>query len=166
MRRAFLLALFVAIVAAGAYYVQSRTHQAPPAPGAADAAAPVLAAIVQQKPMPVQIETVGRVQAISTVAVRSRIDGVIRRVAVDDGQQVKAGDLLFELDDQEAQADRHGRDSARAVSGRAGVAGAGEVPASRSQRRRHSCARRPSPARSYAVAMAGHASSGTPVRRA
>jgi len=105
MRRAILLALFLAIVGAGAWYVQSRTNQAPPAAGSTSAAAPVLAAIVQQKPMPVQIETVGRVQAISTVSVRSRIDGVIRRVAVDDGQQVKAGDLLFELDDQEAQAE-------------------------------------------------------------
>jgi multidrug efflux system membrane fusion protein len=104
MKRLLLLALFVAAVGGGVYYVQTRQPAAPPAQQA-DAPVPVLAAAVQQKPMPVQIETVGRVEAIATVAVRSRIDGVIRRVAVEDGQQVKAGDLLFELDDQEAQAE-------------------------------------------------------------
>jgi multidrug efflux system membrane fusion protein len=105
MRRAILLALFLALVGGTAYWVQSRAHQAPPASVGDDAPAPVLVATVQQKPMPVQIETVGRVQAIATVVVRSRIDGVIQRVAVDDGQEVKAGDLLLELDDLEAQAE-------------------------------------------------------------
>ena len=104
MKRLLLLALFVAAVGGGVYYVQTR-QPAVPSAQQAEAPVPVLAAIVQQKPMPVQIETVGRVEAIATVAVRSRIDGVIRRVAVEDGQQVKAGDLLFELDDQEAQAE-------------------------------------------------------------
>lgn len=104
MKRLLWLALFIAAVGAGVYYAQTRQPAAPPAQQA-DAPVPVLAAIVQQKPMPVQIETVGRVEAIATVAVRSRIDGVIRRVAVEDGQQVKAGDLLFELDDEEAQAE-------------------------------------------------------------
>ncbi len=104
MKRLLWLALFVAAVGGGVYYVQTRQPAVPPAqPG--EAPVPVLAATVQQKPMPVQIETVGRVEAIATVAVRSRIDGVIRRVAVEDGQQVEAGDLLFELDDQEAQAE-------------------------------------------------------------
>lgn len=105
MRRAILLALFLAIVGGTAWWVQSRANQAAPTAAQAESAAPVLVATVQQKPMPVQIETVGRVQAISTVSVRSRIDGVIERVAVADGQQVKAGDLLLELDDLEAQAE-------------------------------------------------------------
>jgi len=104
MKRLLWLALFIAAVGGGAYYVQTRPPATPSAQQA-DALVPVLAGTVEQKPMPVQIETVGRVEAIATVAVRSRIDGVIRRVAVEDGQQVKAGDLLFELDDQEAQAE-------------------------------------------------------------
>ena len=104
MKRLLLLALFIAAVGGGVYYVQTR-QPAVPSAQQTEAPVPVLAATVQQKPMPVQIETVGRVEAIATVAVRSRIDGVIRRVAVEDGQQVEAGDLLFELDDQEAQAE-------------------------------------------------------------
>lgn len=104
MRRVLLLVLFVALAGGGAYYVQSRSSEPPPT-RQADSPVPVLAGTVAQKPMAVQIETVGRVEAIATVAVRSRIDGVIRRVAVEDGQEVKAGDLLFELDDQEAQAE-------------------------------------------------------------
>jgi membrane fusion protein, multidrug efflux system len=105
MRRLVLLVLFFALVGGAAYYVQLRSQEGMPPARPADAPAPVLAATVMQKPMPVQIDTVGRVQAIATVAVRSRVDGVIRRVAVEDGQVVKAGDLLFELDDQEAQAE-------------------------------------------------------------
>ena len=69
-----------------------------------DRAQPVVAAEVVQKTMPVQISTIGRVQTIANVAVRSRIDGVIAEVRVQDGQEVKTGDVLFTLDDRQLQA--------------------------------------------------------------
>jgi multidrug efflux system membrane fusion protein len=65
---------------------------------------PVTFVSVAQKPAPVQIRTVGRVQTLASVAVRSRIDGVIAAVLVSDGQEVKAGDELFRIDDREVQA--------------------------------------------------------------
>jgi multidrug efflux system membrane fusion protein len=54
--------------------------------------------------MPVEITTFGRVQAIASVALRSRIDGVIASVPVKEGQDVKEGDVLFTLDDRQARA--------------------------------------------------------------
>ena len=59
---------------------------------------------VLQKPMPVEIGTIGHVQAISSVAVKARLDGQIARVLVQDGQDVTIGDTLFQLDDRTAQA--------------------------------------------------------------
>ncbi|MCC6470647.1 MAG: efflux RND transporter periplasmic adaptor subunit [Alphaproteobacteria bacterium] len=67
-------------------------------------AVPVEVAEAIQKPMPVLIPAIGRVQTIASVAVKSRIDGVIASVAAVDGQEVKAGDVLFTLDDRALQA--------------------------------------------------------------
>lgn len=65
---------------------------------------PVTAATAVRQPMPVQIETIGTVQTIASIAVKSRIDGFITDVPVHDGQYVKAGDVLLRLDDRAAQA--------------------------------------------------------------
>lgn len=74
-------------------------------PGAGPArVVPVEVARAEKKPMPVEIVTIGRVQTIAAVAVKSRIDGVIATVSVRDGQEVKAGDVLFTLDDRALQA--------------------------------------------------------------
>lgn len=70
-------------------------HQAS-APAAA--AVPVSVARAVQKPMPVQLSTIGTVQPIISVTVRSQVDGTIERVNFAEGQDVKAGALLFVLD--------------------------------------------------------------------
>ena len=41
---------------------------------------------------------VGRVEALQTVDLRARVEGYIKRVAFQEGAQVKAGELLFQLD--------------------------------------------------------------------
>jgi multidrug efflux system membrane fusion protein len=99
--------LIVLIVALGGglfLYSQQRgtAAQAPGKP--ADRPVPVTVVAVERKAAPVEIRTVGRVQTLASVAVRSRIDGVISKVSVTDGQEVKAGDELFRIDDREAQA--------------------------------------------------------------
>ena len=48
--------------------------------------------------MPVVIEAVGTVQAISSIQIKPRIDSQIMKVNVEEGALVKEGDLLFELD--------------------------------------------------------------------
>ncbi|MFO1149057.1 MAG: efflux RND transporter periplasmic adaptor subunit [Alsobacter sp.] len=52
----------------------------------------------ERRPMPVRFDTIGTVQPIATVTVRTRVESQILRVAFDDGAVVKEGDVLFELD--------------------------------------------------------------------
>ncbi len=109
MVRRVLFALGVALLAAaGLYYawqIETSGHaQAARSAGREARILPVLAADVATRPVPVEIATIGNVQPIASVAVKPRIDGQIAKVAVKDGQDVKAGDLLFLLDGRQAQA--------------------------------------------------------------
>jgi multidrug efflux system membrane fusion protein len=106
MRIRAVLILGAAVIAGGIaalHYFQQETA-APAAVTQAPKAVPVTVVPVVQKPAPVEINTVGRVQTLASVAVRSRADGVIAAVSVTDGQEVKAGDELFQIDDRQAQA--------------------------------------------------------------
>lgn len=109
MRKLLLAAVLLAGVIAGAYAIyapRSDDSRAAETPQQAPAVG-VVVAPVQTKAMPVQIGTIGRVQTIASVAIKSRIDGVISDVLVRDGQTVNAGDVLFRLDDRQAQAQLH-----------------------------------------------------------
>jgi multidrug efflux system membrane fusion protein len=70
----------------------------------ATAIVPVVVATAQREAVPVQLDAVGTVQVIASVAVKSRIDGLIAEIEVRDGQYVKAGDTLLLLDGRAAQA--------------------------------------------------------------
>jgi multidrug efflux system membrane fusion protein len=59
---------------------------------------PVQTAVAQQADVPRAIESVGAVQALRTVAVKSQVDGMIARIHFKEGDDVKAGDLLVTLD--------------------------------------------------------------------
>src|SRR5208282_5609334 len=74
------------------------------APVGARPAVPVTVAAVASQPMPVRLDTIGTVQTIANVSVKSRIDGVITDVLIQDGQYVKTGDVMFKLDDRAAKA--------------------------------------------------------------
>ncbi|MGA2087619.1 MAG: efflux RND transporter periplasmic adaptor subunit [Stellaceae bacterium] len=74
------------------------------APVGARPAVPVTVAAVARQPMPVRLDTIGTVQTIANVSVKSRIDGVITDVLIQDGQYVKTGDVMFKLDDRAAKA--------------------------------------------------------------
>ena len=47
---------------------------------------------------PVYINGLGQVQAYNTVTVRTRVDGQVEKIAFDEGQLVKAGDLIAQID--------------------------------------------------------------------
>ncbi|MEI9963203.1 MAG: biotin/lipoyl-binding protein [Limisphaerales bacterium] len=70
------------------------------------AGVPVLAAQAIETNVPVQIqpEPVGHVEAYSTVTVRSQITGILQKIHFQEGQEVRAGDLLFTIDPRPAQA--------------------------------------------------------------
>lgn len=59
---------------------------------------PVRTARAVTKDIPRVLETVGNVEAFSSVQVKSQVGGQIVEVPVVAGQEVKAGDLLFRLD--------------------------------------------------------------------
>src|SRR6266702_3440055 len=46
------------------------------------------------------VSTIGTVQSISTVIIKSRVDGEIAKVHFDEGQEVNEGDILFTLDNR------------------------------------------------------------------
>jgi multidrug efflux system membrane fusion protein len=59
---------------------------------------PVTVTTVVQKTVPVQLRTIGNVQAYSTVSVKTKVGGEIIRVYFTEGQDVKKGALLFKID--------------------------------------------------------------------
>ncbi len=67
-------------------------------------AIPVTAGTVVARDAPVFLDGIGTVQAYNTVAVQSRADGQIVRIAFKEGQEVKAGDPLIQIDPRPYQA--------------------------------------------------------------
>jgi len=61
-------------------------------------AVPVTVTEVKQKDVPLSVEAVGNVEAYATIVVRPRVAGPIVGVHFLEGQDVKAGDLLFSID--------------------------------------------------------------------
>ena len=59
---------------------------------------------VTQASMPILRRTIGWVEPIATVAIKSRINSAIMEQRATDGQFVKQGDVLFVLDDRDAKA--------------------------------------------------------------
>ncbi|MBX3589327.1 MAG: MdtA/MuxA family multidrug efflux RND transporter periplasmic adaptor subunit [Burkholderiaceae bacterium] len=67
-------------------------------PAGAERAIPVTVAAAGRADVPVVLNALGTVTSLRTVTVRSRVDGQLLRVNFREGQMVKAGDLLAEID--------------------------------------------------------------------
>src|SRR3954468_23479822 len=67
-------------------------------------AVPVRTASVEKADFPVYLTGLGTVQGFNTVVVRTRVDGQINRIAFKEGQFVKEGDTLVEIDPRPYQA--------------------------------------------------------------
>jgi membrane fusion protein, multidrug efflux system len=93
-------AALAVLVVLGAWYWLSRKPPAPkpPPPIAVDMAT------VQRADVPVYLEGLGTVQAFYTVTVTARVDGQIEKVAFKEGQDVKKGALLVQIDPRPYQA--------------------------------------------------------------
>jgi multidrug efflux system membrane fusion protein len=98
----------VLIVAAGGYLFldQVGRDKARAAAGASPGApaVPVTVGIAEKKDMPVFVRALGTVQAYKSVTVKTRVDGQIVKVSFEEGQDVKAGDPLFQIDPRPFQA--------------------------------------------------------------
>ncbi len=60
--------------------------------------APVVVGKVEHKMMPIALNAIGAVEPIRTASVRSQVTGVLLKLHFQEGQEVKEGDLLFEID--------------------------------------------------------------------
>ena len=93
-----IVALLVVAVAAW------RWLGAKPLPAAKPKAIAVDVATVNRADVPVYLEGLGTVQAFYTVTITARVDGQIEKVAFKEGQDVKKGDLLVQIDPRPYQA--------------------------------------------------------------
>jgi RND family efflux transporter MFP subunit len=58
----------------------------------------------ERKPVPIDVDSIGTVTPISSVALKSRVETTIVSVHFEDGAKVSAGDLLFTLDARQIDA--------------------------------------------------------------
>ncbi len=61
-------------------------------------AAPVLAGTAQRVVVPLVLEAIGAVEPMRATAVRAQVTGSLFKIAIQEGQDVQQGDLLFEID--------------------------------------------------------------------
>src|SRR5438094_467113 len=91
-------------------------------------AVPILAAEAVRKDVPLDVGVIGTVQALTTVGVKAQVAGQVVQVHFKEGQDVKAGQLLFTIDPRPfeatvAQAEANvGRDTAQMRQAEAALA--------------------------------------------
>jgi membrane fusion protein, multidrug efflux system len=101
--------VLAAVAGAGYYGWQRHSAEVAARENAQKAAArrppvPVTIAPVVKADYPVYLTGLGTVQGFNTVQVRTRVDGQIDKIAFKEGQLVKEGDLLAEIDPRPYQA--------------------------------------------------------------
>lgn len=88
----------LAMVGAAAWYATSTTNKKGDKESAAPQPIQVEVATAQLRDLPVEIYGLGTVQGWNTVTIHTRVDGQIEKVAFEEGQLVKQGDLLLQID--------------------------------------------------------------------
>ncbi len=105
-RQKFLFAAVVIVVVVGIVLVRTMLHQADAADKAAapPAGIPVITATAAKEDIPIFLTGIGTVQAAQSVTVKVRVDGQLQKVAFTEGQNVKQGALLAQIDPAPYQA--------------------------------------------------------------
>ncbi|KPB76926.1 efflux RND transporter periplasmic adaptor subunit [Pseudomonas cannabina] len=94
---------FVLLAACAAFAVWTLTRPAT-IPRHTSTAVPVKVITVSVGDVPRFVTGIGSVLSLQSVVIRPQVDGVLTRVLVREGQQVKAGELLATLDDRSIRA--------------------------------------------------------------
>jgi multidrug efflux system membrane fusion protein len=109
-KRTWLVGVAVVLALAGGAVItrdvwnpQGAVAQAP-RPNPQARGVPVITAVAEKKKVPLQVELLGTVTPIASVAIKSRLETEIVGVHFDDGAMVKQGDLLFTLDGRAIEA--------------------------------------------------------------
>ena len=101
--RKILIVLAIAVVVAfAAWKIHQNLTEAPAnlkkSAGNGDRAVPVLAVRVLQEEMPIYLTEPGNVAAYYSVTIRTRVDGQLLSVNIREGQSVRKGELLAQID--------------------------------------------------------------------
>ncbi len=91
-----------AVAGAVAVAVGFTGRQAPPP--LPPPAVPVVTALVQQHDVPIILNGLGTVQALNTATIRTQVTGLLQTVDFTEGQQVRRGDALAQIDPRPYQA--------------------------------------------------------------
>jgi multidrug efflux system membrane fusion protein len=105
-RQKVVVAAVVVAVVLGIVLVRSMLHRADAADKAAPppAGVPVVTATAAREDVPIFLTGIGTVQAAQSVTVKVRVDGQLQKVAFSEGQDVKEGALLAQIDPAPYQA--------------------------------------------------------------
>jgi multidrug efflux system membrane fusion protein len=106
MRRWLLIGATLIAGACLAYFLAPGLQRSPGAPAAPRSAPaiPVIVTEVRRADVPIFLTGLGTVQALNSVLVKSRVDGQIKKINFTEGQDVRAGDVLVEIDPEPYQA--------------------------------------------------------------
>src|SRR5271165_7137412 len=103
-RPPLLIGLVMIAVVAGSYLGWRHFARSPNAAPEPLAPVPIISATVQQRDFPIVLTGIGNVTALNTATVRSMVTEPIVSVDFKDGQLVKKGELLAQLDPSTYQA--------------------------------------------------------------
>jgi membrane fusion protein, multidrug efflux system len=92
----FLGGVLVCLAGIGLWQLLSELLKPTPAPAVPPI--PVVSAVAKTGDVPVYLDGIGAVQAYNTVTIHVRVDGTLDKVVFIEGQDVKAGDLLAQID--------------------------------------------------------------------
>jgi multidrug efflux system membrane fusion protein len=104
--------LLVAALATGGFVALARGSAPAEPPSAPPVAVPVIATAVKSGDVPIALTGLGTVTALNTATVRSQVTGLLTDIPFKEGQSVKKGDLLAQIDPRTYQA---GLDEAEAA---------------------------------------------------
>lgn len=110
----------LAVLAGGGFAIRARFQGDARAATGRDAAAgadriiPVIAATVAQEDVPIYLDGLGTVTAFNTVTVKPQVEGRLDQVLFREGQTVKKGDLLAQIDPRPFLAKLHQAEAALA----------------------------------------------------
>jgi len=93
------VAVIVLVIMTRLYFVASASDLSHPS-----ISIPVVTAAVQTKNMPIYLSALGTVTPTDTVTVKTQINGQLIKVLFEEGQTVKTGELLAEIDSRSEEA--------------------------------------------------------------
>jgi multidrug efflux system membrane fusion protein len=106
MRKTYLTWIVVLLIGAGGIWALLRPGSTGPTTSstAAIPTVPVTAMRASRQNVPVYLQGLANVQAFNAVTIKPQVDGQLRQIAFKEGQEVRTGDILVQIDPRTYQA--------------------------------------------------------------